>query len=93
MDDQAINLGVIEIMFLDGESRKDELSAVELSDWRLPTEAEMEYISDIYIAYNIVGQPGWYWTSTGVLYELDTQHAFVVQNENESGGVILVRDI
>jgi len=93
MEDQIINLGIIEIMFLDGESRKDELSAVELSDWRLPTEAEMEYISDLYIAYNIVGHPGWYWTNTGVLYELDTQHAFVVQNDNELGGIILVRDI
>jgi hypothetical protein len=94
MDDQTINLGIIEIIFLDGESRKDELSSVKMSDWRLPTEAEIEYISDIYIEYNIVGQPGWYWTNTGFLYELDTKHSFLVVHEDkESGRVILVKDL
>ncbi len=94
MGDQTINLGIIEIMFLDGESRKDELSAVEMSSWRLPSEAEIEYISDLYIEYGVVGKPRWYWTNTGFLYELDTKHSFLVVHEDkESGGVILVKDI
>jgi hypothetical protein len=93
MDEKIIYLGVIEIKFLSGFSRMNELYAIKGSGWRLPTEAEMEYISDLYINYDIIGIDGWYWTDSGVLYELETQSHFKPNNDNESGGVILVRVI
>jgi hypothetical protein len=92
MEETSINLGVIEIKFLGGFTRKDELYSIEGSGWRLPTEGEMQYISDLYINYNVVGMDGWYWTDSGVLYELETQSHFKPNNDQEFGGVILVRE-
>lgn len=93
MEDRVINLSVIEIKFLDGWSKGDELHSIQGTGWRLPTESEMEYISNLYIDYGVVGKDGWYWTDTGVIYELDTKSHFKpLFNENESAGVILVKD-
>ena len=93
MEDRVINLSVIEIKFLDGWSKGDELHSIQGTGWRLPTESEMEYISDLYIDYGVVGKDGWYWTDTGVIYELGTKtHFKPLFNENESAEVILVKD-
>jgi hypothetical protein len=92
MEDKSINLGVIEIKFLEGFTRQDELRSIQESGWRLPTESEIEYISNLYIDYGVVGKDGWYWTDTRALYELDTQTNFRPHSDSEFGGVILIRE-
>jgi len=92
MEEHSINLGVIEIKFLEGFTRQDELRSIQGFGWRLPTESEIEYISNLYIDYNVVGKDGWYWTDTRALYELNTQTNFRPHSDSEFGGVILVRE-
>jgi len=96
MDEKVINLGIIEIKFLEESFRGNELYSIQISDWRLPTEYEIEYISNLYNNYKVVGRRGWYWVNTGglYLYEIDTQYHFrPVDLDSEGAGVILVRDI
>ena len=96
MEDEIIKLGIIEIKFLDGPSRGNELYIIQGSGWRLPTAYEIEYISNLYSDYKVVGRRGWYWVNTGglYLYEIGTGYHFRPPNlDNEGGGVILVRDI
>jgi hypothetical protein len=96
MYEKVINLGIIEIKFLDESFRGNELYSIHVSDWRLPTAYEIEYISNLYTDYKVVGRKGWYWVNTGglYLYEIGTQYHFRPFNlDSEGGGVILVRDI
>lgn len=98
MEDEIIKLGIIEIKFLEGETRFDELPAIRESEWRLPKESEIEYIANLYINYDVLGKAGWYWTDTYWVYEISTNSRFKpdiydTDLANTSAGVLLVRDI
>lgn len=96
MDERIINLGIIEIKFLKESFRGNELYRILVSDWRLPTGYEIEYISNLFDNYKVLGRRGWYWVSSGGLhiYEIGTQYRFSPSDlDNEGAGVILVRNI